>query len=450
MELGLIKDKNMATPQEQLEDTKQGTEVGQKPDALDALTTALTQQAQKSVDIVSSEPTALEAKTGEIKKGLEEAQLARETGIEAGAERQTIDIKKVGEERLTTARELSRGLGSASSFALIDRIEKSTEASLRDLDLRKKEALATGSMETASKIAELELTTIKNREEQKQQMFNNLISLYNVQTGRQQEERLKTSQTFSQQQAVSAVALKYGLEVKEGDTIDTITARAMPFASQEQRLQIEKEKADIKRIEAETTKALRGDEFGADEDVVESISQTLAILDPESTEYETLISGLDKKPAVLAKIFRRVAEINSQPYTENDLQKKATNELNNNVSFRNALSKIASDSRVSDKARAEEILREIYNKPATKDSGSVFTPKALNRPGIQVIKEKIQEAKETSASISKRQETLKKILEEKGLITKQHKFDPPSHILGLQSKEQRDAINTEIEKRLAQ
>src|SRR3990167_8380582 len=296
MELGLIKDKNMATPQEQLEDTKQGTEVGQKPDALDALTTALTQQAQKSVDIVSSEPTALEAKTGEIKKGLEEAQLARETGIEAGAERQTIDIKKVGEERLTTARELSRGLGSASSFALIDRIEKSTEASLRDLDLRKKEALATGSMETASKIAELELTTIKNREEQKQQMFNNLISLYNVQTGRQQEERLKTSQTFSQQQAVSAVALKYGLEVKEGDTIDTITARAMPFASQEQRLQIEKEKADIKRIEAETTKALRGDEFGADEDVVESISQTLAILDPESAEYGTLISGLDKKP----------------------------------------------------------------------------------------------------------------------------------------------------------
>jgi len=355
--------------------------------------------AQASQDIATSEPSALEEKSEEIIEGLETAQEARERGLEAGFERGREEIERLGAERTTAAREASRGLGAATTFSLINRIEEATQRSVRDLEARKNEALATGQVEIASRIANIQIAAIEASENQKQQAFTNLINAAQIQIQQRTEARLEQAQTQQERKDIAGIALQFGLEVREGETIDSIVARAAPLASEEQKLNMQRQRAEINRVNAETQKALAGQAFGDDPAVLESVSQVLSKLDVSDPNYGTLISSFADNPDAYSKVLTRVQELQSpRIWTDEELKSTSIRNKNENISFNESLADINSDPRITNKEDAERVLREVYGMPKGKVLSSA---KVVGLGNLELITKALEKAGESMSDKQK-------------------------------------------------
>ena len=126
--------------------------------------------------IVSSSETDFKKQIAAITNTLQDGRDEAKVGINAAADRAVIEAKEKGQETLTSAAEALRFAGPASTFALLDRIQTSIDKSVRDLELRRQEALATGSMEVASKIADLQMKAIEFNQKARQDSFQNLLA----------------------------------------------------------------------------------------------------------------------------------------------------------------------------------------------------------------------------------------------------------------------------------
>jgi hypothetical protein len=146
---------------------------------------------------------------------LTEAQEKSEAGLAAGAERLKGEAVERGEERLSSARELQRGVGPASAFALISKMEEATNKELKDLDLRYREAVASGQTALAEKISNLEIQAIQFKQQAQQQAFSNLINFAslsaNMEAQRAQEESQKISNIYNSLQVAKSLDLE-GME----------------------------------------------------------------------------------------------------------------------------------------------------------------------------------------------------------------------------------------------
>lgn len=154
------------------------------------------------LDLVSSEPTELESLIGKSITGLKEAQEKRVTGIEAGAERLAGEIKEKGIKELTSAQEQQRGF--AVNRSLIKQIEEDTEKSLKDLEMRKQEALGGGAVELAEKISNLQIQQLQFSQQKKQQSFSNMLqvagfglNVYQIQQQKTQQELQNKKDTLN-------------------------------------------------------------------------------------------------------------------------------------------------------------------------------------------------------------------------------------------------------------
>src|SRR3990167_216214 len=245
----------------------------------DAFLKTLQDKLLASSDIVSSEQTGLESAIQDSIKRLGESQTSREVGIKAGAERSRLETKELGAERLTGALESQRGVGAASQMAVITRIEESTTKSLRDLDLREQEALASGQIETADKIANLKFKEIQFRQESRQHAFNNLLSLGSFGLGIAQEQRLKQSAANEERRAMVGLGLEFGVQVGANDTFESVASKAMDseaykLRGEEAKLRLDEMRANISRTKAETNRVI-AENGGTSDTIVDLIAQGL-------------------------------------------------------------------------------------------------------------------------------------------------------------------------------
>ena len=193
-------------------------------------------------EAVTSRPSELEAFLTQSAEETKAAAEKRATGITAGFERQRIEARTTGAETLTTARELQRGVGPASAFALMDKITTSTEKSVRDLDLREKEALAVGAMEDARELRGLKMQAIQFKQNAEQQQFSNLLGIGQFLSQQQAQDTAKQQfqQTLEQQKAqfsfqqsskIADIATQFGVSVLPTDTLESIVTKVQPIAS---------------------------------------------------------------------------------------------------------------------------------------------------------------------------------------------------------------------------
>lgn len=230
--------------------------------------------------------------------GVEKSRETTKTGISASFERQRIGEAELGERELTGALEARRGFGTSN--ALISQIKESTDKALKDLDLREKQALAASDFESASAIAGLKLEKIKFQQESEQRTFTNLLAAAGVQLQAKQEKRLAGAQAFTERSAMAGIALQYGIELKEGDTLDSLITRVSPIASEEQRTQLAKLKAETLRANAEAQKIIR-DGGGANVDKF-----TASILAQAFRRGDTSFLGGLKSNADLQTVYGEV------------------------------------------------------------------------------------------------------------------------------------------------
>jgi hypothetical protein len=230
----------------------------------DAFIQEMQSQLTAQSGAISSSNTNIESKIAEAIKGVQTANKSSAKGIESSYNRQIGETRETGSFQFLGAQEQRRGF--ATNVGVLKKINEDTDKNIRDLEQRKQELILQGDSATAEKVAAMQMKALEFKQEAEQNVFSNLLQMSNFglsvgQFGlaKKQEERQQQGQDFVEKQAISNIALEFGIPVQEGDTIDTIAARAAPFADEERKLKLEQVRADIANSRAQTAKALQGD-----------------------------------------------------------------------------------------------------------------------------------------------------------------------------------------------
>lgn len=288
-------------------------------------------------DLISSSNTELEDKIGKAISGIEKSSRASAQRIESEFGREIGYAVDEGELTRTGIREA--GSGFATNTALLRLVDERTDKSLKDLEQRKQELLLSGEAAAASQISGLQMQEIQFRQASQQQMFSNLLSLGSLGLQISADERAMRSQSFTETSTMSALALQYGVALQPGDTIDTVAARAAPFASEKQQLDLARIRADIARSNAEISKINREAAAGA----IQS-TDVDALAMAYNQGGQAILSGV-KDPNIQAQVINRAAELQkaegvaaAQSYFDRGLTKnKAIAAVANDTSIAPAL-----------------------------------------------------------------------------------------------------------------
>lgn len=201
--------------------------------------------------------------TGAISK-LKESNTASKGATEIAYDKKIDTATALGQNTETSFLEAQRGY--ATNTAALRDLRTNNAKAISDLEDSKQMALLSADSATASKISDLILQKYDFEQKATQQVFSNLVSLNNIAIQSAQEKRLNATQTFNEDQAKSNIALKYGIEVKAGDTLQDVVNRAKPFASAEEKMQLDIATAQLEQTRAQTklalaqaTKALQAD-----------------------------------------------------------------------------------------------------------------------------------------------------------------------------------------------
>lgn len=378
-------------------------------DAGKSVTDTLREQFAGNDDILSSEAPDVDAATEDIISELEAGRESAKTGIEAKFERGRISTKKAGEQTLTRGRETARGLGPASQFALIDRIEKSTDESLRDLDLREQEALATGNAAVSSQIAQLKLQQLQFKVQNRQQIYSNLLSIAGLEQQERQVGIAERQQDQQERTAIANIALQFGLQVNENDTLDTIVQRAQPFASEQQKVELDAKRADIDRTKADTERILREGRGLTDE--------LVGIFAEASVDNIDVLNSL-KDPTEIAKVLQKRQELKApRKWSAGEIKTNVEEDVAAGKSPGAILAAIDDDTTIANKEDAKRIARFLLGT----DKVHPFSREALvdvdESKGLlgdlQKLNQKIEEGtKSDVAGISGFYQRLNKSIEE--------------------------------------
>lgn len=326
-------DTSFLTP-EQAEGVKKATATvaGAKPDAqpLGTTSTFLDAAANRLLEtsgIISSADTALEKKIEGIKTGIEagaEATAARTESIfgreEAGLGERRAELRDI----LSTS---GRGIGAATMVKRLEKFDKDTETSLKDLAQRKSEALAIGDASTAQQLTQLELSSLQFQQEARQRTFQNLLATSQFGLSAKAEARQERVQSFAERSSLAGIGLEFGIEIKEGDTLDSIVSRAAPFATEKRQAEMAALAASTRRANAEALKAEQGIDFVLDDATAVQLASTLNSLalstDPFASESISAILGniVDKHGASgLEVVKRKQLEDSSERFTDENLR----------------------------------------------------------------------------------------------------------------------------------
>jgi hypothetical protein len=320
-----------------------------------------------AADVVSSSDTAIENAINSAIGGINKSQQKSAERLELAAGRESGYIIEGGKRVANATLEARRGF--ATSTGVMKQIYADTDKELKDLDMRKQELILQGESDAASQIAGLQMKALEYRQDATQRAFNNLLGLANLSTQIKTEERLGRAQNFAEQSAINSIALQFGLPIEEGDTLDSITSKAAPFASQKQQLEFAKLRAEINRANAETQKAMRNDNFQLDALTAGSLANTIYQMTArgETEQANALLANvLDKHGSRgLSMVKDQQYNIINNEFSEDNLRSSISNNYSQGETMGSIIDSINSNpfATPEQKQRAEKIAKEL--KPQT-------------------------------------------------------------------------------------
>lgn len=223
--------------------------------ATDPFLSAIQDKLLSQSGIVSSTGSELESRIQSAMSGVKSATQSESQRIESQFGRDIGYAQDTAAANLDSGR--SAGSGGVMNMAALRELTNTTDKQLKDLEQRKQELILQNNSQGATQIANLEMQALQFQQQAQQQVFSNLLGMANYSVTAQQESRLAKQQSFTEQQALSTVALKYGITLKDGDTMESVVTRAMPTASKQQQAELAKTLAETRRIEADIQKIAR-------------------------------------------------------------------------------------------------------------------------------------------------------------------------------------------------
>lgn len=282
--------------------------------------------------IISSSNTNLESKLQNAISGIKSSAESSNAATQSQFEREAQGILETGNEAQLAGR--AAGQGGIMNIAALRELTGTTDKNLKDLAQRKQELILQNNAAAASKVAEMELKTLEFKQQAEQQVFSNLLGMSNFATQIQQESRLSKAQTFNERQALSSVALQYGLDVKHGDTLETIITRAAPLASKEQQLKLAKLQSDINLNNVNAAKAMKGDSTAPiDSDSIDTYAATALSLEKagRTDEYNNIV-GLMSKAGKLDEFYEQKAQYSLDAIAQEKASQEAVTKATKNKS----------------------------------------------------------------------------------------------------------------------
>lgn len=287
-------------------------------------------------DVISSASTGLESKVNDIVSGLQTGEKANEQSITLNYNQQEQQAQDTGTQALTSAQEATRGF--ATNYAALQRIQDTTTKNIQNLETQKQSLILQGQANAATQISNLQIQSLQYQQQAQQQVFTNLLNLSNnAQQAFQFQQTYnqnQSAQTFTEQQAITSTALKYGLSVGPNDTLASITTKAMPYASAEEQSALKLQQAQINEANANAQKALSDAQSGSNVNV--GLLSDLYAANPSAGN--AILANV-KDPNVQAEII--------QQGTQKQYNQIATNDVNNGVAYPSARSSILSNTTMS-------------------------------------------------------------------------------------------------------
>lgn len=332
--------------------------------ATDPFISSLQSSLLKSSSMVSSDNSKIEDTVNSAIQGVKSSGASSNTAINLDYKGQEQQVKDAGLQKLTSTEEATRGY--AVNTGLIQNIQKTTNDQLNALDLKRQEAIAAGDATTASNIANLQMQGLQFQQQATQQVFTNLVSAAGVMINAKNSQQAQEQISFTEKNAISDVALKYGLTVKPGDTIDSITSRAAPFASQAQKLQLDQMRSQIAANNASTQKSIA--------DAAANLPISAADIASIAQAYLTTgsaVLGTIKNTTTLASVINKASDIQYGQYKDVAVKDKSAG-----LTKSQAQTAIASNSNMTatEQSAALKAVEEVYGtEPAKKsNSGAAF------------------------------------------------------------------------------
>lgn len=365
-----------------------GGSTGTTGDSSNPTDSALMDQIQQRLlsqsDVISSQSTGVENQIGSIIGGIQTGEQQSEQATTLNYNAQEVQAQAAGQQTLTSTEEAQRGY--ATNYAALQRIQDTTTKNVASLETQKQQLILQGESTAAQTISGLQVQALQFQQQAQQQVFTNLLNLAQYGQAQQAAQQSQAAQSFSEQQAISSIALQYGLQVQPGDTINSITTRAAPLATQQEQNALNLQKAQINEANANAAQSLAAANSGG------ALTQT--DIQGLASAYLSPLGGSGvlanvKNPSDVAAI---VAEASSQltDYVGN----YASTSISQGVPLNTALNNISNDTTVSGKQfgmQAQQIVTAAYAaatpnvSPAT--SGAGFqAPGTLPSGGLSAIK----------------------------------------------------------------
>lgn len=286
--------------------------------------------------IVSSQNSALEQKMQDAISGVKSANDSQTQALNLSYGAQEQQAQQQGQNQVTSFQEAQRGF--ATNNAALKQLNDATTKQVNDLETQKQSLILQGNAQAAQQISALQVQAIQFQQQAQQQTFANLLSIGNyaqgVQTAQNQSAQFQQTLDFNNQQAISNVALKYGLTVNPGDTLQSITTRAMPLASQEEKLQLSQIQSQIAANNAQTQASLAAANSGSNL----TSTQIDALASAVNSGGAAVLAGI-KDPTMQATIINRASDLkwNSQA-TQAAQAGTSQSDYNNSILNNGALS----------------------------------------------------------------------------------------------------------------
>lgn len=280
----------------------------------------LQEKLMSQSEIISSGATNIENKINEAIGGLQKSTQLGSAAIESAYTRQKSYNEDTAKMNFQAFRESQSGFGT--QMVALRNLVQTTDKEMKDLDMRKNELIMQNDAAGAAKIAELQLKALVFQEDAKQKTFTNLLSMSNFGLSAAQFEEGKRQfgveqgfaerqQSFTEKSALANIAMEFGIQVQEGDTIDDVVNRAMPYASEKRQLEMQAMREDIKNKQASTAKILKGevDEQAFDPETIEVLAR--AAMSGDTFFIEALKTNEQKKSVYKAIADQKEADKNN-------------------------------------------------------------------------------------------------------------------------------------------
>ncbi len=348
------------------------------------------QQLQNTSGVISSSDQDIQAQYQDVIKQTQASGAAQTTAIENKYNPAISNQQISNQQRMETGLENNHGYGL--NAGLLQTINKQNDDDLQMLIQERDSAVATGQAATAKNISDIMLQSIQDRMKNRQDVFNNMVSIAGVANQQQQTEISKGQLKIAQQQAdvdmqakMGTIALTYGIKVNAKDDISDVVNRAANNAKTLYDMNVQDAAASIrlKNGQAGLYNAQRDALAGKTVTDFKGFFSGLTLLSQQDQQTVTssLLTSIATNPESIVNYSKALSDYKKpQAIPSPELAQQALSYRTQGVDLNTALGMMLSDSRIANKTKAEDMFRTIYGQPQTPNLIGLYAQAFVTNP----------------------------------------------------------------------